>query len=241
MLLLIALPQALRFAPSDPDDYMRLLQVRDWLGGQSWWDVRQYRMDPPAGADMHWSRLVDLPIAAFLLVFRLFLDERSAQIAAMCAVPLLQLGVAMALARRLVRELGVGGFLAVQLVVGGSVLASLVHPLLIVSVLMSFTIGSPVWTGALTAALFGTTIFSGYVISVLLGAIGLSRRGLMPYAWVLLLMPLHWLLLSLAAWRALYQLLHSPYGWEKTEHGLARTSRVVHRSRPRPSSPVNRQ
>jgi cellulose synthase/poly-beta-1,6-N-acetylglucosamine synthase-like glycosyltransferase len=143
--------------------------------------------------------------------------------------------------RRLVRELGVGGFLAVQLVVGGSVLASLVHPLLIVSVLMSFTIGSPVWTGALTAALFGTTIFSGYVISVLLGAIGLSRRGLMPYAWVLLLMPLHWLLLSLAAWRALYQLLHSPYGWEKTEHGLARTSRVVHRSRPRHSSPVNRQ
>jgi hypothetical protein len=106
MLLLIALPQALRFAPSDPDDYMRLLQVRDWLGGQSWWDVRQYRMDPPAGADMHWSRLVDLPIAVFLLVFRLFLDERSAQIAAMCAVPLLQLGVAMALARRLVRALG---------------------------------------------------------------------------------------------------------------------------------------
>ena len=42
----------------------------------------------------------------------------------------------------------------------------------------------------------------------------------------LLLMPLYWLLLSLAAWRALFQLLRDPYRWEKTEHGLARTSRL---------------
>jgi hypothetical protein len=40
-------------------------------------------------------------------------------------------------------------------------------------------------------------------------------------------MPLHWLLLSLAAWRALYQLVRNPYYWEKTEHGLARTSRLA--------------
>jgi hypothetical protein len=39
-------------------------------------------------------------------------------------------------------------------------------------------------------------------------------------------MPVYWLLLSLAAWRALYQLLRDPYGWEKTEHGLALTSRL---------------
>jgi hypothetical protein len=44
---------------------------------------------------------------------------------------------------------------------------------------------------------------------------------------VLLLMPLHWLLLSLAAWRALYQLIRDPYRWEKTEHGLAKTSRLA--------------
>ena len=28
-----------------------------------------------------------------------------------------------------------------------------------------------------------------------------------------------------AAWRALYQLAAAPYAWEKTEHGLARSSR----------------
>ena len=44
-------------------------------------------------------------------------------------------------------------------------------------------------------------------------------------AWWLVLVPLHWLLLSLAAWRALYQLVRAPQRWEKTEHGLARSSR----------------
>jgi hypothetical protein len=43
----------------------------------------------------------------------------------------------------------------------------------------------------------------------------------------LLLTPLHWLLLSLAAWRALFQLIIAPYTWEKTEHGLAKSSRLA--------------
>ena len=60
----------------------------------------------------------------------------------------------------------------------------------------------------------------------MLGWLGLMRRGLLGTAWVLLLTPLHWLLLSLAAWRALYQLIVAPYVWEKTEHGLAKHSRL---------------
>ena len=66
----------------------------------------------------------------------------------------------------------------------------------------------------------------GYLISAALGLIGLARRRLLGCAWALLLMPLYWLLLSLAAWRALFQLVRDPYRWEKTEHGLARTSRL---------------
>ena len=70
-------------------------------------------------------------------------------------------------------------------------------------------------------------MFGGYFVSGLLGLIGLKRRGLLGNAWALLLMPAYWLLLSLAAWRALFQLLSHPYRWEKTEHGLARTSRLA--------------
>jgi glycosyltransferase XagB len=83
---------------------------------------------------------------------------------------------------------------------------------------------------AMARALLGfdaATLLSGYLISAALGLIGLARRRLMSCAWVLLLMPVYWLLLSLAAWRALFQLLRDPYRWEKTEHGLARTSRLA--------------
>jgi cellulose synthase/poly-beta-1,6-N-acetylglucosamine synthase-like glycosyltransferase len=127
--------------------------------------------------------------------------------------------------RRLLRELGLGPFLAVQLIVGGNVLASLVHPLLIARVLVALATGSSMWMSSLSEVAFGVIILGGYLASALLGAVGLRRRGLMAHLWVLLLLPVHWLLLALAAWRALYQLLVDPYRWEKTDHGLARTTR----------------
>lgn len=52
---------------ADNDDLMRLVQVRDWLGGQGWFDMRQYRVLPPEGISMHWSRYVDAGIAAILV------------------------------------------------------------------------------------------------------------------------------------------------------------------------------
>jgi cellulose synthase/poly-beta-1,6-N-acetylglucosamine synthase-like glycosyltransferase len=127
--------------------------------------------------------------------------------------------------RRLLRELGLGPFLAVQLIVGGNVLASLVHPLLIARVVAAFVFGSSMRMSSLSEAAFGVIILGGYLASALLGAVGLRRRGLMAHLWVLLLLPVHWLLLALAAWRALYQLLVDPYRWDKTDHGLARTTR----------------
>ena len=48
------------------DNGMRLVQVRDLLAGQGWFDVTQYRLGLDAGTAMHWSRLVDAPIAAII-------------------------------------------------------------------------------------------------------------------------------------------------------------------------------
>ena len=50
------------------DDYMRLVEVRDLLAGQGWFDLTQYRLDPPAGVVMHWSRVVDVPIAFLIQI-----------------------------------------------------------------------------------------------------------------------------------------------------------------------------
>ena len=86
----------------DGDDTLRLVQVRDLLGGQSWFDVTQYRADAPnGGVLMHWSRLVDIPIALVILILTPLLGTANAELAALVAVPLITLGLAMVLAARI--------------------------------------------------------------------------------------------------------------------------------------------
>ena len=93
----------------DTDDNMRLMQVRAWLGGQGWYDLRNYRLNPPTGFDIHWSRLVDLPIAALILFFRLFTTNAWAERLACGIAPLIPLSITMvglgATVRRLVHPL----------------------------------------------------------------------------------------------------------------------------------------
>jgi hypothetical protein len=93
----------------DADDFQRLSQVRSWLGGQSWFDVANHRMDPPFGADMHWSRLVDVPIAALIRFFELFAGaELSERITAFVWPSLLLLGtvfILIAICRKLDEKL----------------------------------------------------------------------------------------------------------------------------------------
>src|SRR3982751_1071839 len=54
----------------DTDDNMRIMQVRGLLHGQGWYDLRQHHLNPPVGFNIHWSRLVDLPIAGLILGLR---------------------------------------------------------------------------------------------------------------------------------------------------------------------------
>ena len=77
------------FGLGDTDDNMRIMQVRAWLHGQGWYDLRQHRLNPPLGANIHWSRLVDLPIAGLILGLRPFLDGAAAERWAVAIAPLL--------------------------------------------------------------------------------------------------------------------------------------------------------
>jgi cellulose synthase/poly-beta-1,6-N-acetylglucosamine synthase-like glycosyltransferase len=131
--------------------------------------------------------------------------------------------------RRLFAELGFAGFTVFQLLVGGNVLAALVHPLFFAGWFYALISGYPTWAedemARMLAACYGGNLVVGYLTSAFLGWLGLRCRGLLSIAWMLIVMPLYWLILSLAAWRGLYQLMTAPYLWEKTEHGLARHSR----------------
>ena len=77
------------FNLGDTDDNMRMMQVRGLLHGQGWYDLRQYRMNPPFGANIHWSRLVDLPIAGLILALRPLLGGPGAERWAVAIAPML--------------------------------------------------------------------------------------------------------------------------------------------------------
>lgn len=89
----------------DPDDALRLLEVRDWLAGQAWFDVHQYRIAAPEGVAMHWSRLVDIPLATVIVLLRPLLGTGMAEMVAVVLVPLLTLACTMALTGRLAGRL----------------------------------------------------------------------------------------------------------------------------------------
>ncbi|TPG15660.1 AcrB/AcrD/AcrF family protein [Sphingomonas oligophenolica] len=93
----------------DTDDNMRLMQVRGLLAGQGWFDLTNYRLNPPTGFNIHWSRIVDLPIAGLILFFRLFTTNAWAERLACGIAPLIPLSITMvgigATVRRLVHPL----------------------------------------------------------------------------------------------------------------------------------------
>jgi cellulose synthase/poly-beta-1,6-N-acetylglucosamine synthase-like glycosyltransferase len=133
--------------------------------------------------------------------------------------------------RRLACELGIAGFISFQIVLAGTVFAALVQPIAVVLALATLLTG-PIIAGGGNAALMGMAgwlhglaLIGGYAASALLALVGLRRRKLLSSAWALLFLPVHWVLLSVAAWAALRDLVRDPFRWEKTEHGGARSSR----------------
>jgi glycosyltransferase XagB len=126
---------------------------------------------------------------------------------------------------RLARELGLGGFLAFQGHFAGIIIAALVHPLsyaLIVHDVASGLIFQP------AASTFGHQLWiiavfnliAGYVASLMLGFFVLRGKRVRSLVPQLVFIPIYWLFISAAAYRAIYQLIKAPHYWEKTEHGL---------------------
>lgn len=87
-ILALKLPGATDYVGADNDDGMRLVEVRDFLNGQGWFDLMQYRMGLGEGTLMHWSRLIDLPIATLIRFFELFLPQERAEALALAVWPL---------------------------------------------------------------------------------------------------------------------------------------------------------
>lgn len=135
---------------------------------------------------------------------------------------------------RLMRELGPAGFWAMQALTLGVFASALVHPLC-----MAFTLGLfimypalPSGAGIALILLAGLNLFillAGYGLAIVLTRRGLHRRGIFGWAGTLATMPLYWLLMSAAAWLALWQFIRAPFHWNKTEHGLSTFQQPISR------------
>jgi hypothetical protein len=63
-------------------------------------------------------------------------------------------------------------------------------------------------------------LFLANFLFIFMNVLGCYRRRLwrlIPYA---ILSPVYWVLISVGAWKGCLQLIHNPFYWEKTEHGL---------------------
>ena len=130
--------------------------------------------------------------------------------------------------RTLLARSGWRGFCAFQLFLGGSVVAALVNPFLWLVFLLASAWPLPIFAAlpeqAIAYSLVG--LVSGNAIMIWLTLIAPWRRGWKGFAPYGFTVTLYWALISLAAYRGLWQLARRPFHWDKTVHGVSRLSRV---------------
>lgn len=124
------------------------------------------------------------------------------------------------------REVGPAGFWAAQALTIGVFASVLLHPLCMgatVALWIAYPV-LPKGTGPAFVLLSGlnlAVLLSGYGASIMLTRRALLRRGITGWHGTLASMPVYWVLMSVAAWLALWQFATRPFHWNKTEHGLS--------------------
>lgn len=126
---------------------------------------------------------------------------------------------------RLLMEVGPWQFLGLQVVMGGVLLSVLVFPVAGVAVVLTWVAGgfsrlgsepfeAWIWAIALANLVLGTAA------PMVAAALAVFRRGRFRLLASVPWMPIYWLLISVAGYRALLDLVRRPFYWEKTRHGL---------------------
>lgn len=124
---------------------------------------------------------------------------------------------------RLLRELGWRRILGFNLIATGLIISALIHPIYLATLVTIVVDPFCLWGdgSALAAMVVGLNLFNlcaGYTAMATLARRTLKLRGNGRYAWALFALPLYWLLMSLASYRALAHLVLRPHQWEKTPH-----------------------
>ncbi len=113
-----------------------------------------------------------------------------------------------------------------QLIIGGKIAFVLINPILWIATFAYFALYS--YVGPSIEQLYPNVIFYMAIFSLVVGnflflyyyMIGLAKKGQWSLIKYVLLVPIYWLMISISAFIALYQLIFKPHYWEKTVHGL---------------------
>ncbi len=129
---------------------------------------------------------------------------------------------------QLIRKTGVLGFLGFVFFIGGTVLSGLLNPLFwllyIVWLFLAWSGLEDVFPQYLLLISL-CNLLAGNGAFIFLSMIAPLRRGwlgLIPYS---LTAFAYWILISVAAYKGLWQLLINPFYWEKTRHGVSKHAR----------------
>lgn len=130
---------------------------------------------------------------------------------------------------KLYNALGWRNFFMLHFVLTSVVLSVIIHPvvLFVFFVQLYNFIISPSQT-AFEIAIIGIstfTLMAGYLTYGFLALAVTKDKTFTPNRLWIFALPAYWLLISVAGWRAIFQLFTAPHKWEKTEHG--NTTRIT--------------
>jgi cellulose synthase/poly-beta-1,6-N-acetylglucosamine synthase-like glycosyltransferase len=133
---------------------------------------------------------------------------------------------------RLRRELGTGAFVAFSLTIGATPLVGLLNPIFWALTALWFAAKASFIQPIFPAPVYYAGLFCmvlGNFMAIYLNVVAIRAAGRPELLVAVLLSPLYWAMMSVAAVKALLQLVVAPSFWEKTTHGL-NAVKPVHRT-----------
>lgn len=122
------------------------------------------------------------------------------------------------------REMGSRAFAVFHLLIGGMLISSLAHPFILVFPLL--TVVSMLQSPAESLTVLETALFAidfinvigSYATFLALGATSMIEHEKRMVGWRWTAVPVYWMMVSFAAWRAVFELRSNPFFWHKTPH-----------------------
>lgn len=142
---------------------------------------------------------------------------------------------------KLYKGLGLQGFIGYQAMVLGTPLLPIVNPFFWLMLIWWYATKS-LWIRDLFPGIFyyiaAIQLFFGNFMFTYINAVGMywvirdcALKKKQPFSYGLikysLLTPIYWFLMSVGAYKALFQLIKNPFYWEKTNHGLDKKNNIV--------------